>query len=270
MEYVISVNGGKDSTAVLLDTLDKVPKEKIKPVFMDTKWETDEVYYYLDYLEYKLDIKIIRIESEGMVKLSKRKRMMPNRFMRFCTENLKIRPFQEWLKKEYVDKNIEFCVVQGVRREESKARENTPVYNIIKSIIKGPKFDILNLYPIAYWKTEDVFDFIKLKGLEPNPLYKVGYSRVGCMPCIYANKWELENLPDKYKDRLRELEGTMSELLDKNVKFFAKDREKHIKQELLFKSNIEYPTCDVCGNSMFIENFCNICYNNNQSSKIEL
>jgi len=99
MKYLVSLSGGKDSTACLLWALNTFKKEDIIPYYIDTQWEHDAVYEYLDYLEEKLEIKIERIESEGMVALSKRKRMMPNSVMRFCTENLKVKPAQEFLKQ---------------------------------------------------------------------------------------------------------------------------------------------------------------------------
>ena len=64
MKYLVSLSGGKDSTACLLWALDTLPKEDIIPYYIDTKWEHDAVYEYLDYLENNLDVKIIRLESE--------------------------------------------------------------------------------------------------------------------------------------------------------------------------------------------------------------
>ena len=66
MKYLVSLSGGKDSTACLLWALNTLPKEDIIPYYIDTKWEHDAVYEYLDYLEKELDVKIKRIKSEGM------------------------------------------------------------------------------------------------------------------------------------------------------------------------------------------------------------
>jgi len=259
MKIIVSVSGGKDSTALLLNALESFPKENITPVFCDTQWEPDEVYYYLEYLESKLDVEIIRIETEGMVGLSKRKRMMPNRVMRFCTENLKIRPFQKWLYENYASKGIEFIVFQGIRREESAARANTPIYKNIDSLVR-PKFKILSLYPIVDWTKDEVFDYIKEKGLRPNPLYERGYTRVGCMPCIFANKWELSNMEEKYKNRLRDLEGEISNLLAKPVKFFQSENDRYIRQELLFNVEKDVFKCERCGAEKYFEDFCAECF----------
>ena len=266
MDLIVSFSTGKDSTAVLLDALDKYPKEKVIPVFCDTKWEADEVYYYLEYIEYKLGVEVVRIESEGMIELAKRKKMMPNRVMRFCTENLKIRPFQRWLKENYVDKEKSFLVLQGVRREESKSRANTPVYKIEKSII-SPKFPIINLYPIVDWTKDEVFDFIKAHNIEPNPLYKQGAQRVGCMPCVFASTWELTHLKPKYKKRVRELEKEMSKMLGKPVKFFAENMDRHLRQDPLLPIEIEFKKCPKCGGIIYIDDFCASCFKKQKRSE---
>jgi 3'-phosphoadenosine 5'-phosphosulfate sulfotransferase (PAPS reductase)/FAD synthetase len=224
MKYLVSLSGGKDSTACLLWALDTLPKADIIPYYIDTKWEHDSVYVYLDYLEKELDIKIKRLESEGMVELSKRKRMMPNRAMRFCTENLKVKPALEYYK-EFQSKGIDFINIVGIRREESKTRADTECFTISKQGIK-------TLYPIVYWNTQRVFDFHKEHKIEVNPLYKKGFKRVGCYPCIYAPKHAIQNMEDKYKKRLRDLEKTISDINGKPVKFFAPEKDKYLRPTL--------------------------------------
>jgi phosphoadenosine phosphosulfate reductase len=56
------------------------------------------------------------------------------------------------------------------------------------------------LNPIVDWSDSDVWDFIKLRNLPMNPLYEMGYSRVGCVGCPMSarGKKELNNNP-KYK-----------------------------------------------------------------------
>ena len=232
MKYVVSVSGGKDSTACLLYMLDIAPKEDIIPVFCDTKWEADVTYEYLDYLEKELQIDIVRIESEGMVNLALRKKMVPNRQYRFCTYNLKIVPFENWLRENILGKE-EFIVVQGLRREESDARANTRTFEIRDSVTK-PSFKIPTLYPIAYWKKQEVFDFLESHNIKKNPLYDLGFERVGCMPCVFARKHELMFMPDKYKKRLRELEAAVSKVSKGEGKMFHPNKDKFIDTPLLF------------------------------------
>jgi len=217
MKYLVSLSGGKDSTACLLWALDTLPKDDIIPYYIDTLLEHDAVYEYLDYLENRLDIKIKRIVSEGMEALSVRKKMMPNRMMRFCTENLKVKPALKFYK-EFQELGVDFINISGVRRDESEARANTEAFAIVNGI--------KNLYPIAYWNTQKVFDYHKEHGIQVNPLYKKGFSRVGCYPCIYARKHELQMMEDKYIKRLRSLEKKIG------ANFFSPEKEKYLRKGL--------------------------------------
>jgi 3'-phosphoadenosine 5'-phosphosulfate sulfotransferase (PAPS reductase)/FAD synthetase len=241
MKYVVSVSGGKDSTALLLYALNNLQVNKddeIIPVFADTGWEHDDTYKYLDYLEEKLNIKIIRLKNEigGMREVALHKNFMPNQMMRYCTEELKQKHFKKFVYENFVSKDIDFISLVGVRREESKARADAECFKIIRETYNRKAFYIKRLMPLAYWSTKRVFEYIQENGLEPNPLYKKGYSRVGCYPCIFANKSELEMLEGKYLKRLRSLEKEVSEKLGKAAKFYPANREKFLqdKQPKLF------------------------------------
>ena len=214
MKYLISLSGGKDSTACLLWALKTFDKEEIIPYYIDTKWEHDAVYEYLDYLEKELNINIKRIESIGMEELSIREKMMPNTFARFCTRELKIKPALEFYKTIEDD----FINIVGIRRDESENRKDTETFYV--------KDGIKTLCPIAYWDTQRVFNYHKENSIDVNPLYKKGYSRVGCFPCVYARKHELIMMEDKYKNRVRDLEEKVG------AKFFAPDVEKHLRKTL--------------------------------------
>jgi phosphoadenosine phosphosulfate reductase len=56
------------------------------------------------------------------------------------------------------------------------------------------------LNPIIDWKDSDIWDFIKMRKLPYNPLYDMGFKRVGCIGCpMNSNrKKELEK-NQKYK-----------------------------------------------------------------------
>ncbi|MBE7562728.1 phosphoadenosine phosphosulfate reductase family protein [Acidithiobacillus sp. HP-6] len=62
--HVISVSGGKDSTATLLIALDRVPRESIQAIFCDTGNEIPITYKHLDELERHLGIQITRLKAD--------------------------------------------------------------------------------------------------------------------------------------------------------------------------------------------------------------
>jgi phosphoadenosine phosphosulfate reductase len=57
------------------------------------------------------------------------------------------------------------------------------------------------LNPIIDWSDEDVWEFLRHYGCKSNPLYEMGYKRVGCVGCPLANKMRLKEFCDfpKYK-----------------------------------------------------------------------
>lgn len=148
----------------------------------------------------------------------------PSRKAQFCTE---------WLKQ----KAVEDCVVGpiletapvaqwlGVRRDESLNRRSAPMFQRIAR--KDKPHGILLYRPIIHWSAADVFSFAATKGLPPNPLYKMGFGRVGCFPCINASKAELRQIgtiaPDQIA-RLVEWERLVAEASKRGAAtFFASD-----------------------------------------------
>jgi len=40
-------------------------------------------------------------------------------------------------------------------------------------------------------------------GIKPNPLYKQGMGRVGCMPCIHAKKDEILEISKRFPEEIK-------------------------------------------------------------------
>lgn len=106
----------------------------------------------------------------------------PSRKAQFCTEYLKLQPQRRWLRENLTAKGIKYWRYIGVRRDESEARKDTPLAKC------DDFFDCMACYPLAKWTKHEVFKFLKDNGEEPNPLYTLGFNRVGCAPCINSGK----------------------------------------------------------------------------------
>ena len=58
------------------------------------------------------------------------------------------------------------------------------------------------LRPVFDWSAGQVIDYILENGLQPNPLYRMGYKRVGCYPCIMASQQDIYNISVQDPERI--------------------------------------------------------------------
>lgn len=229
---VLSISGGKDSTAMWLYALETKPEGDILPVFADTGHEHPITYKYLDYLEEKLGpIHRVRADFSEQIE-QKRERIQakwreegvpeekiaealevlqptgipfldlclwkgrfPATKARFCTAELKVRPLLERVFWPLLNEGYHVISWQGVRAQESAARAKLPER---EDTPEG--FEIFR--PLLNWKVEDVFAIHERHGIDPNPLYRQGMGRVGCMPCINCSKAELFEIARRYPEEI--------------------------------------------------------------------
>jgi 3'-phosphoadenosine 5'-phosphosulfate sulfotransferase (PAPS reductase)/FAD synthetase len=121
---------------------------------------------------------------------------------RHCTDELKIRETRIYCSELAKAQGSGFEVWYGMRSDESSAREKRYSGKVADELYapheilpgKYPKYlaklGVMFRLCILDWSEKEVFDF--LAG-EENPLYKAGFERVGCFPCLAAG--------DKYKEK---------------------------------------------------------------------
>lgn len=210
---VASISGGKDSAAMSL-YLTELGIEHER-VFMDTGWEHAATY---DYLRGPLTDKLGPItEIRGdldFVQLVEKKGLFPSRVMRFCTEELKVKPVQRWLAAR-VDSELVNAV--GIRRAESRAR------SVMAEWEWSDGFDLEVWRPLVTWTADDVAAIHRRHGLAMNPLYALGASRVGCWPCIHARKSEIALVARIDPGRIAQIREIERELNERGAE---RDREK--------------------------------------------
>lgn len=232
MIHVVSVSGGKDSAATLLLAIERFGAHRVRGVFCDTGNEHQAVYDYLDYLERVTGVSIRRLKADFSREIASKRMFIardqrtrrgpdgrrvrwtnkakrralavlhptgnpyldlclwkgrfPSRKAQFCTEELKRNMAVEY-QLELIEGGHTVVSWQGVRRDESQNRRNAKKYEVV-----GGGLHIFR--PLVEWSAADVFAYCASKGIDPNPLYKQGMGRVGCMPCINANKAELKEI----------------------------------------------------------------------------
>ena len=237
-EYnIVSVSGGKDSSALLCLAKEQKPKNMLA-VFCDTGHEPQQTYDYVRYLESALGIPIRWVKADFSAQINaKRERLeavvrgekvprntwtpeqaasaipylvptgnpfvdlciwkgrFPSTKARFCSEELKRNVILEQVNKPLWNEGAYIVSWQGVRADESSARA-----------LLEEEEDVDQNYtiyrPLLRWTAEECFAMHRKHGIKHNPLYEQGMGRVGCMPCIHANKDELREIAVRFPDEI--------------------------------------------------------------------
>lgn len=141
----------------------------------------------------------VRYPEKSMYKLIEENRGLPPlRTMRYCCKYLKERPIE-------LENGKKAFIVTGVRWAESPARKKRGEYEVLAStppknvILENDNDTARKLFedcrlrgervvnPIIDWTDDDVWEFLKVRAVPINPLYKMGFSRVGCIACPMAS-----------------------------------------------------------------------------------
>ncbi|MFQ5647528.1 MAG: phosphoadenosine phosphosulfate reductase family protein, partial [bacterium] len=188
----------------------------IQVIFCDTFNESPDTYRYVDYISGLLQEwghpPIIRLAGEyTFFSLAEKKQRFPSIKARFCTEMLKVVPKLRWIQDQEFEKDP--VVVLGIRRDESVNRSDRQEWEFSCKV-----YDEIIWNPILNWSAKDVFAIHKRYGVEINPMYRMGFKRVGCFPCINCGRNELILMDKHYPGRIEEIARWEKELGEKQKK----------------------------------------------------
>lgn len=295
--HVVSMSGGKDSTATAILAIEQHGVAACRFVFADTGNEHQATYEYaLSYLPAALGIKVDVVRADfadefatkraNLARLAAgepesavygRRQFMyqwtpaaaaraldllhptgnpyldmcmlkggfPSRKRQYCTDYLKTQPLTEYAVN-LLDAGHAVWSWQGVRIDESDSRrdrlQGTGACVRAFEVVGGGLF---NYRPILRWTARDVFQAHELAGIQPNPLYLQGMSRVGCMPCINCSKGELREIARRFPaeiERIAEWERLVSEVCRPRspVSFFHMGTQGHTGQASTIHAVVEW------------------------------
>lgn len=189
VRHILSLSGGKDSSALAVYMRLREPQIDMEYVFCDTQKELKETYEYLAKLEAFLGKPIVRLNSDRGFDhwLQVYGGYLPSSRMRWCTRQLKLKPFEKYVGDDPVISYV------GIRADED--REG---YISTKPNIKAR-------FPFK----EDGIDHAGvLRILEEAglglPEYYRWRTRSGCYFCFFQRKSEwlglLEHHPDLFEE----------------------------------------------------------------------
>lgn len=206
-DYVVKCSYGNDSIALiqfLYEYNKKNPLGKVVVLYNDTGWAAKWWPARVEKAEKMLVAKYgfipARTKSIGMEELVMSKHRWPNSIMKFCTEDLKIRPTMTWLQQH--DPQGKSVMVCGVRREESHRRRLWPEW--VESSDKNEGRS--DWSPLVDFTTEQRDELIRRAGWEPLP------HRSRECRCVLANATDLTTWNESDLSEIESLEIRLGEL----------------------------------------------------------
>lgn len=206
MPIVVQYSGGKDSDVIL-----QLAKESGVPFRVTHNLTTadppDNVYYirrvFAALRQEGIEAKI-NVPKRSLWRIMRETLVIPSRVMRVCCGELKERKMPD---APYIVTGVRWAESAGRRAKSGIAmvhteRANTGDSQAVAAAgllttddassrrlfeqcqMRGVR--VLN--PIIDWSDDDVWSYLHSRGIEGNPLYKEGWTRIGCVGCPLARR----------------------------------------------------------------------------------
>lgn len=187
--HVLGLSGGKDSAALAVYMRQHYPDLDIEYFFTDTGKELPEVYEFLGKLEGFLGKPILRLNPNRDFDfwLREYNNFLPSPNTRWCTRQLKLLPFKNWVKP-MIDNGDKVTSYVAIRSDEEyrqgyiSSDENL----LIKLPFRENGID-----------KQSVMEILEASGVG-YPKYYEWRSRSGCTFCFYQQKIEWVNLKERH------------------------------------------------------------------------
>lgn len=194
-KHVLGLSGGRDSAALAVYMRQNFPELDVEYFFTDTGKELPEVYEFLVRLEGFLGKSILRLNPDRDFDywLKQFNNFLPSPQTRWCTRQLKLRPFEQWVKQFLSDGYTVYSYVAIRADEEYREGYNSKHQNLkIKLPFKEAGLD-----------KAAVIELLDNAGVGL-PRYYEWRSRSGCTFCFFQQKIEwvrlLERHPEAFDD----------------------------------------------------------------------
>lgn len=193
--YVLGLSGGRDSAALAVYMRQNHPELEIDYFFTDTGKELPEVYKYLIQLEGFLGkpIEYLNPDRDFDFWLKQYKNFLPSPQSRWCTRQLKLRPFEQWIKP-LLNQGLKVVSLVAIRSDEDyrEGYSSTHANLTVKLPFRNEGVD-----------RNGVLEILDASGLGLPDYYR-WRSRSGCTFCFFQQKIEWVRLIDEHPDKFEE------------------------------------------------------------------
>lgn len=188
-KHVLGLSGGKDSAALAVYMRQHFPELDIDYFFTDTGKELPEVYEFLGKLEGFLGKPILRLNPSRDFDfwLREYNNFLPSANTRWCTRQLKLLPFKNWVKPMIAAGDIVTSYV-AIRSDEDYRQGYISSDDNLIVRLPFREFGI---------DKKAVLDILEASGVG-YPKYYDWRSRSGCTFCFFQQKIEWVNLKERH------------------------------------------------------------------------
>ena len=193
--HVLGLSGGRDSAALAVFIRQHHPELDVDYFFTDTGKELPEVYEYLVRLEGFLGKPIQRLNADRDFDfwLKEYNNFLPSPQTRWCTRKLKIKPFENWIKRD-LDAGCTVHSYVAIRADEAGRSA---------MVSKQRNLEIHLPFVERGLDKAAVIELLESSGLGL-PSYYRWRSRSGCTFCFYQQKIEWVRLKEEHPDAYEE------------------------------------------------------------------
>lgn len=209
-KHVLGISGGKDSAALAVFVRQNHPELDVEYFFTDTGKELPEVHEFLGRLEGFLGKPIARLNPRRDFDfwLREYNHYLPSPQTRWCTRQLKLAPFEQWIRPMLAagDKVTTYVAI----RADEEYREG---YSS-----KHPNLKVSLPFREAGIDRKGVMDILDSSGVGI-PKYYDWRSRSGCTFCFFQQKIEWVKLRERHPEAFEEAKGYEKNALEHGSPF---------------------------------------------------
>lgn len=143
---------------------------QIPVLFLDTGFHFPETLEFRDHLKAELGLDVRSLKTKiGHDSFRQKHGELHRRNPDLCCHLNKVEPLERALEGYQ-------AWISGVRRDQTKARSNTPVFSQLEN-------GIYKICPMVSWTSKDIWWYMNEHDLPDHPLFSEGYFSIGCAPC---------------------------------------------------------------------------------------
>ena len=193
--HVLGLSGGRDSAALAIYMRENHPDLDVEYFFTDTGKELPEVYEFLVKLEGFLGKPILRLNPDRDFDfwLKQYNNFLPSAQTRWCTRQLKLRPFEQWVHPMLEAGDTVYSYV-AIRADEEYREGYSSKHDrlIVRLPLKEAGID-----------KSGVLEILEGTGIGL-PAYYEWRTRSGCTFCFFQQKIEWVRLMDRHPQYFEE------------------------------------------------------------------